>query len=311
MDPTASKVNTSQKFLHEAFLRVGIRGPRWLKQCLLVLQSRAAAYMARGNEEGVVRSHLMIEGCDSYVTTRCHVMPCEYEALSRRREPLTGQGWRRGVLSPRVNTQPVSHTRFTPSPLLTHFTFTIYTHTHSRSFDLIIPQVSKLLFCTQSNFGLTFFFFSFNLVCCTHLVFILPLPTFTSSLFYITHFLCMFLCLLSKRSPLFFARFSLGVYSMRCAPFDCHLLRLAVFFFFFLYPTFASHGNRKRLCYSPAFRTCGFACLAGRQATLSGSVCLCRCRTLRTHRPVAEGFFSFSFFFLLRGFSEQPYPAVL
>lgn len=25
------------------------RGPRWLKQCLLVLQSRAAAYMTRGN----------------------------------------------------------------------------------------------------------------------------------------------------------------------------------------------------------------------------------------------------------------------
>lgn len=32
----------------------------------------------------------MIEKCDSYVTTRCHVMQCEYEALSQWGEPLRG-----------------------------------------------------------------------------------------------------------------------------------------------------------------------------------------------------------------------------
>lgn len=161
-------------------------------------------------------------------------MPCEYEALSRRREPLTGQVWRRGVLSPRVNTQPVSHTRFTLSPLLTHFTFTIYTLTltlvwlnYPSSFQTAFLHSIQLQFhffflLTSSASPIWFLFYSSSMW--------QPF-FFTSSLFYITHFLCMFLCLLSKRSPLFFARFSLGVYSMRCAPFDYHHLRLAVFFF--------------------------------------------------------------------------------
>lgn len=137
--------------------------------------------MTQGGTGGVVRSHLMIEGCDSYVTTRCHVMSCEYEALSRRREPLTGQVQRRGVLSPRVNTQPVSHTRFTLSPLLTHFTFTIYTHTLTLVW-LNYPSSFQTAFLHSIQLQFDFFF-SFNLVCCTHLVFILPLFCVTAFFF--------------------------------------------------------------------------------------------------------------------------------
>lgn len=64
--------------------------------------------------------------------------------------------------------------------------------------------------------------------------------------------------------------------------------------------TFASHGNCNLVCYSPAFWTCGLACLAGRQDFFLVQ-CLCRCRTLRTHRPAK--FFGGAF--------RAVYPAVL
>lgn len=46
-------------------------------------------------------------------------------------------------------------------------------------------------------------------------------------------------------------------------PFERDLLRLTI-----CCDTFASHGNCSQVCYSPAFWTCGLACLARRQAAL-------------------------------------------
>lgn len=72
------------------------------------------------------------------------------------------------------------------------------------------------------------------------------------------------LSVIAKPQPHFAYQLSPSMYKSNIAPFlPCSHLWLTVFYF-----TFASHGNCSQVCYSPAFWTCGLACLAGRQAVL-------------------------------------------
>lgn len=79
------------------------------------------------------------------------------------RRTFTGHVWQVGVLSPRVNTQPVSEARFSLSLVLTHFPFPLYTLVW-----LNYPWSFQTVFHTQSNFSFDFFFLFF--VPYTHLV---------------------------------------------------------------------------------------------------------------------------------------------
>lgn len=125
-----------------------------------MLQSRTATYMSPGGCWGGARSHLMIEGCNGYVTARCHMMLCEYEALCRRQEPsLTARcsvtACQYAACCPPLTTPsptptppgPVSH-----SPCCRHTFFFFYLRcTYTRSFDLIIRQVSKRTFFSHPS----------------------------------------------------------------------------------------------------------------------------------------------------------------
>lgn len=79
-------------------------------------------------------------------------------------------------------------------------------------------------------------------------------------------------------------------------PFDYNLLWLTVFYF-----TSASHGNCSQVCFSPAFWTCGLACLAGRQAVL-----LARCVYAGAGHSGHTALQS-----ILEGLFRAAYPAVL
>lgn len=111
---------------------------------------------------GGSRSHLMIEGCNGYVTARCHMMLCEYEALCRRQEPsLTARcsvtACQYAACCPPHPHNPIpnphsTRARFTLSLLPTHFFFFFYPRcTYTRSFDLIIRQVSKRTFFSHPS----------------------------------------------------------------------------------------------------------------------------------------------------------------
>lgn len=147
-----------------------------------MLQSRTAAYMSPGGCWGVgwggeapARSHLVIEGCNGYVTARCHMMLCEYEALCRRQESsLTARcsvtACQYAACCPPPTTPsptptppgPVSHS---PCCRHTFFFFFFYLRcTYTRSFDLIIRQVSKRAFFSHPS-GLCFALSALRLRC--------------------------------------------------------------------------------------------------------------------------------------------------
>lgn len=216
------------------------------------------------------------------------------------RRTFTGHVWQVGVLSPRVNTQPVSEARFSLSLVLTHFPFPLYTLVW-----LNYPWSFQTVFHTQSNFSFDFFFF-FSLsptpiwflffspgVWQPKIFYLLSVLYHTYVVFFVLFVFTRYaLCLLAKLKPYFALWHSLSMYNMKCAPFDWNLLWLTVFYF----STFASHGNCNLVCYSPAFWTCGLECLAGRQAALSGSVFM-QVQDIEDTPPCRV---------FWRGFSEQP-----
>lgn len=143
--------------------------------------------MTRGNEVGGGEGHKVSPNDGRLRQLRNYKVSCDAVWIwSLVPQTRTFNGARltaRCSVTARQYTACLPHPFHTLSAPNTFYLYYIYTHTHSRSFDLIIPQVSKLLFCTQSNFSWPFFF-SFNLLCCTHLVFILLLLCVTAFFFF-------------------------------------------------------------------------------------------------------------------------------
>lgn len=91
------------------------------------LEPSVLSYKAEQNVQPgpLVRSHLQYNDW-RLPQLRNYEVPCDAEWIWGLVPPwttFTGHGWQLGVLSQRVNTRPVSGARFSPSLLLTHFSF--------------------------------------------------------------------------------------------------------------------------------------------------------------------------------------------
>lgn len=198
-----------------------------------------------------------------------------------------GDVWRVGVVSQRVNTQPVSGARFSLFLFPTHFSFHFlntysvwcFSHPIDSSFDIMSLSRPSIWFL----FSL-FFFVLLRLQLFAN-VFIYYISNHTrAALYYLA--CCARTYSITLLSDLHKARGNEGLRLSHPATFCGKLYSTDA----------ASHSNCSQVCYSAAFWTCGLACLAEQQAAL-----LARRVYAGAHRPAGT----------LEGLYRAAYPAVL
>lgn len=104
------------------------------KQSLLCYKAERQHTWARG--ETLTRSHLMIEGCNGYVTGRCHMMLCEYEALSWGQE---------SSLTARCSVTNCQYSACAPPSSYPNPQPPTHTHTHPGAFQTL-PAANTFFF---------------------------------------------------------------------------------------------------------------------------------------------------------------------